>query len=242
MPHALAIETSGRLSSVAISEAGVVLAQESFEHGLKHAAEILPRIDALMKAVGWRPADLAEIYVSTGPGSFTGLRIGITLAKTLAFATNAKLVAVPSVQVLARNAPPEAREVIITLDAKRDQIFTARLHREGAGDDWTPSEPAHLDSLAAMISRSPRPVYLLGEGLPFHRKFIGENEAGVIETDPELWRARAEVVVQMGYLAARRGEFISPQSLIPLYIRKPEAEEKLEARRAADELKNFCHG
>src|ERR1700689_2652818 len=103
MPRALAIETSGRLGSVAIAEEGVVVAEDVFAHGLKHAAEMLPRIDAMVKAAGWRPADIREIYVSVGPGSFTGLRIGITLAKTLAFATGAKIAAVASVQVLANN-------------------------------------------------------------------------------------------------------------------------------------------
>jgi len=89
MSRGLAIETSGRLGSIAITVDGAVIAQDSFAHGLKHAAEIIPRIDALLKAAGWHPADIREIYVAVGPGSFTGLRIGITLAKTLAFATGA---------------------------------------------------------------------------------------------------------------------------------------------------------
>ncbi|HXE54444.1 MAG TPA: tRNA (adenosine(37)-N6)-threonylcarbamoyltransferase complex dimerization subunit type 1 TsaB, partial [Tepidisphaeraceae bacterium] len=105
MPRGLAIETSGRISSVAIVEDGRVLGEDQFPHGLQHAAEIIPRIDRLCRSHDWAPADLRELYVSAGPGSFTGLRIGITLAKTLALATGAKIVAVPSVRVLARNAP-----------------------------------------------------------------------------------------------------------------------------------------
>ena len=78
MIRGLAIETSGKLGSVAITEDGIVLAEDTFAHGLKHAAEMVPRIDHLLKAAGWQPADVREIYVSVGPGSFTGLRIGIT--------------------------------------------------------------------------------------------------------------------------------------------------------------------
>ncbi|HWE98133.1 MAG TPA: tRNA (adenosine(37)-N6)-threonylcarbamoyltransferase complex dimerization subunit type 1 TsaB [Tepidisphaeraceae bacterium] len=228
MTRGLAIETSGRLGSVAIAGDGVVVAEDSFAHGLKHAAEMVPRIDALIKSRGWAPADVREIYLSVGPGSFTGLRIGVTLAKTLAFATGAKIAAVPTVQVLAHNAPPGARDVVIVLDAKRDQIFTARLHREDSGR-WTVAEPAHLDSLAEMIRRSPRPVHLLGEGIPYHEKFLPKTDASVIVTPEPLWRARAAVVAEIGFAMAKAGEFTDPQTLTPLYIRRPEAEEKFEA-------------
>ncbi|MDB5173716.1 MAG: hypothetical protein JWN51_2489 [Phycisphaerales bacterium] len=228
MTRGLAIETSGRLGSVAIAEDGVVVAEDTFAHGLKHAAEMVPRIDALLKSHGWAPADVREIYISVGPGSFTGLRIGVTLAKTLAFATGAKIVAVPTVQVLARNAPAEARDVVIVLDAKRDQIFTARLHRENS-DQWAIAEPAHLGSLAEMLCRSPRPVYLIGEGIPYHEKFLPTGDASAIVTPAELWRAGAATVAGIGYAMALAGEFTDPQKLTPLYIRRPEAEEKYEA-------------
>src|SRR5688572_28669723 len=134
MARGLALETSGRTGSIALVQDGNVLHEEQFPHGLKHAAEIIPMIDRLFRGQGWRPRDLEEIYVSVGPGSFTGLRIGVTLAKTLAFASGVRIVAVSSVRVLVENAPAGAKHVIIVLDAKRDQIFTARFEREG--DRW----------------------------------------------------------------------------------------------------------
>jgi len=205
-----------------------MVAEDQFPHGLRHAAEIVNRIDALCQSVRWKPGDLAHVYVSIGPGSFTGLRIGITLAKTLAFATCAKLVAVPSVEVLAQNAPPGWQNAVIVLDAKRDQIFTAHF----ANKDGQPieAEPAHLDSLAAMLERSPRPVHLIGEGIPFHERFISQAGPGVIITPPELWQARASAVAEIGATLASRGQFVSPDLLTPLYVRKPEAQEKLEER------------
>ena len=229
MIRGLAIETSGRLGSIAITDDGAVIGEDAFAHGLKHASEMIPRIDRLLKSVNWRPGELREIYVSAGPGSFTGLRIGLTLAKTLAFATGAAAVAVPTVNVLAYNAPPEARDVVIVLDAKRDQIFTARLHRADSASQWTVVEPAHLDSLADILSRSPRPVWLIGEGLPFHEKFLPRDDRTVIPADLDAWRARASVVAALGYRMARDGQFTDAQSLAPIYIRKPEAEEKYEA-------------
>src|SRR5688500_5180312 len=133
MARGVAIETSGRVGSVAVVRDGTTVAEEQFPHGLQHAAQIVPIIDRLTRAQGWSPRDVEELYVSIGPGSFTGLRISVTLAKTMALATGVKLVAVPTVRVLAENAPPEARHLVIVLDAKRDQIFTARFER-GAGD------------------------------------------------------------------------------------------------------------
>src|SRR5437016_2233210 len=178
MPRALAIETSSRVGSVAAARDGVVLAEEQFEHGLQHAAQIVPILDRLCRAQGWQPRDVEQLYLSAGPGSFTGLRIGITLAKTMALATGVKLVAVPTVRVLVENAPANAKHVVIVLDAKREQIFTARFEREG--DRWLEREPAQLASLPDMLARAPRPVPLLGEGVPYHEKFIPKDDAGVI--------------------------------------------------------------
>ncbi len=228
MSRGLAIETSGRIGSIAIFDDDQAVAEESFAHGLQHAAEILPIIDRLVRQRGWTPADLQQIYVSAGPGSFTGLRIGITVAKTLAFDGGAKIVAVPSVAVLAENAPAEANHLIVVLDAKRDQIFTARFER--VAGQWRQREEAHLHDLPAMLSGSPRPVHLLGEGIPYHRKFIVESD-GAIVTPEETWVARAAVVGKLGVQMAARGESADVYQLTPIYVRKPEAEEKFEANK-----------
>jgi tRNA threonylcarbamoyladenosine biosynthesis protein TsaB len=225
MPRALAIETSGRLGSIAIVDGSAVVSEETFPHGLKHAADILPIIDQLIRARDWSPADVEHLYVSAGPGSFTGLRIAITLAKTMALATGVKLIAVPTMRVLAANAPPEAEHLIIVLDAKRDQIFTARF--EKIGTDWIEREPNRLDSLPAMLARSPRPVHLLGEGIPYHEKFL-PNDPSVIITSTETWRARATAVAELAQKMAAAKQFADPLQLTPIYLRIPEAQEKYE--------------
>ena len=167
---------------------GRVLAEEQFPHGLQHAAQVIPIIDRLCRAQGWGPSDVEQVYVSAGPGSFTGLRIGITVAKTLALVRGVKVVAVPTARVLVENAPEQAHYVVIVLDAKREQIFTARFER--VGETWEERDPAHVDSLAEMLKRSPRPVHLLGEGMPYHRKYIPDS-SDVIVTDEDWWRPRA---------------------------------------------------
>ena len=222
--RALAIETSGRSGSVALVEDAKILVEEPFPHGLKHAAGLLPLIDRLMAQHLWKPSDLKILYVSEGPGSFTGLRIGITLAKTLSLATGAKIVPVPSLRVLAMNAPSTAHNVIVVLDAKRDQIFTARYEGQ------TEREPAHLDNLAEILSRSPRPVHLIGEGIPFHQQFLPADRTGIIITAEECWQARATIVAQIGLELAAKNLFVAADQFIPVYVRKPEAEEKYDQR------------
>jgi tRNA threonylcarbamoyladenosine biosynthesis protein TsaB len=230
--RAIAIETSGRLGSVAIVESGRVLSEEEFPHGFKHAAGVVAVIDRLVQAQGWTPKDLAEVYVSAGPGSFTGLRVGITVAKTLALSLGVKIVAVPSTDVLARNAPEGWLNCIIVLDAKRGQIFTARYSNQAGR--IVRNEAAHLDTLAEVLARSPWPVHLIGEGIQYHRPSI-PADAEVIVTPEEAWRARARAVAEIGWEMGRAGEFADADTLTPVYIRRPEAEEKWEQLDAARE-------
>lgn len=228
----LAIETSGRVGSVALAEDGRVVAGDQFPHGLRHAAEMIPRIDRLCASLGIGPRDLGEIAVSIGPGSFTGLRIGVTLAKTLAMVTGARLIAVPTVRAVARNAPDPATELIVVLDAKRERIFTAALSRNGS--DWIEREPAHLDDLGSMLSRAPRPVWLLGDGIPAHRQFLPPTDMLVHLTSPELWQPRASAVVAEARILAAAGDFIEPDRLVPVYLRKAEAEEVWERKHPGE--------
>ncbi len=225
MIRALALETSGRQGSVALAEDGVAIAVERFDYGLQNAAKILPLIDGLCRSHSWAPSDLRELYISIGPGSFTGLRIGVTIVKTLAFVTGAAVIPVQTVDVLAENAPTDARELIIVLDAKRGQIFTSRLVRDAAG--WRQVEPPHLDRLVDILARAGRPVYLLGDGIPYHRDSFTESPE-VVLTASDTWVGRAEVVAALGHQLALRGSTVDPMSLVPLYIRRPEAEEKMD--------------
>lgn len=220
---ALALETSGRVGSVALARDGVVIDERTYPHGLQHAAALVPLIDAVCRDHGLAPRDLRELYVSIGPGSFTGLRVGVTLAKTLAFATGARIVAVPSLDVLAENAPAEARDLIVLLDAKRGEVFAARYEREGGA--WRVLELARMDRLATVLAAAPRPVTLLGEGVAFHRASI-EDASGIIFADESTWIGRASVVARLGRDRASRGAFASPHALVPRYVRLVEAEER----------------
>jgi len=217
----LAIETSSRVGSIALATGDKLLAVEKFQRTLGHVADLLPTIDRATQKLGWKAADLDEVYVSAGPGSFTGLRIGITVAKTLAQACGVRIVAVPSIEVIAANAPLGTINVGVVLDAKRKQVFAGRFQwRDG---QLTTTLQACLIEPGQFIAESPKPLLLIGEGVKYHRDAL--RAEGVDFTDESLWWPKAEMVHKIGRAMAKKGEFADPLALTPIYLRPPEAEE-----------------
>lgn len=227
---ALAVETSGRVGSVAVGRGETVLAEASFQTQHHHGVELLPTADRLCRATGMAPRSIAEVYVSGGPGSFTGLRIGVSLAKAMAFANGARLVRVSTLAVIAQNArdlsPPPARLVVI-LDAKRRHLFASSfVFREGGYEPL--DEPRERDPLTYLPSLGE--VAGLGEGIAYHREAVS-TASNVRVLPEEMNRARASTVYTLGCRAAEGGAFIEPGAMLPVYVRRPEAEEKWEARQ-----------
>lgn len=243
---ALAIETSGAIGSVAVgcSEAGrrdPILGVISFTRPRAHAIEFFSAIQLLCSQNHITPSELNHIYVSSGPGSFTGLRIGITAARTLAWATGAKIVSIPTLQVIAQGAmmtdqPPD--QVAVLLDAKRGHVYAAAFKRtRDSLTDTAPGtaayapicEPAEADP-GAFLAVCDRNCAVMGEGVLYHLKAVADSGLRVLPE--ESYRPRAEIVFALGIDAASKGRFSEPRDLIPTYIRPPEAEEKWVARQA----------
>ena len=232
----LAIETSSRNGSLALAAmhpAGEqLLAYRPFDQTRPtrdHAVDMLPMLDRTLAELGRQPTDIAEVYVSAGPGSFTGLRIAFTFARSLAFSIGCRLVLVPTVEVLAENAPADAINVAVVLDAKRSQVYTAVFSRPAAGGPLTQIYPTGVVAPAEMLAASPRPLHVLGEGIDYHREALSFGP-DVIELPRELWPPRADAVYRLGRRLAQAGRFTPPDAAIPTYIRRPEAEEVWERR------------
>lgn len=219
-PISIAIETSSRQGSVALGAGEGLLAELDFAADQRHAVQVISRLDELLAGSGLRPADVDEVYVSIGPGSFTGVRVGITVARTLAQAVpKIRLAAVPTVSAVARNAAGvEFENLAVVMDAKEETVYTACFGRS-AGGDIEPSRPAELVNLADLPGWLPKPVVLIGEALLYH-PVSGE---GVTPAPPELYYPKAKSVWEIGRQLARRGEFTSIPDLRPLYLRRPEA-------------------
>lgn len=232
MPVDLAVETSVRCGSVALVVDGVVSATERIFPGHAHAAGLVPQISRMLSAAGVTPAHVGRIFVSVGPGSFTGLRLGVTFAKVFAFTTGARLVAVPTMQVIAERAPRGAETVLVVSDARRGLVYAGQFRRQHP-DHPEPriSGPVSLMTLADALKSCPGPAFVLHDELPAPAMQELAAAGHVTLIGPPASLPDAEGVASVGARMAERGEFVSADELLPLYLRLTEAEEKLAAGR-----------
>jgi tRNA threonylcarbamoyladenosine biosynthesis protein TsaB len=230
----IGIETSSRRGSVALAEGPNVVAEAEFSTQTQHARELLPSLEELYRRAGWPRGKADQCYVSIGPGSFTGLRVAVAFARHLALAGATQIVAVPTLAVVAENCAsfePPPTPLAVVLDAKRGQVFAAVFEwREGA---YHGIEAPHLASPRELISRYDEKISVTGEGIDYHKEAIASSGATVV--DPAIWMPRAASVCRLGWRLAEQGAFIPARDLIPLYIRRPEAEEVWENRQAGME-------
>ncbi|MGQ9649121.1 MAG: tRNA (adenosine(37)-N6)-threonylcarbamoyltransferase complex dimerization subunit type 1 TsaB [Phycisphaerae bacterium] len=224
----LAIETSGRTGSVALATDGGRIVLAAGPLGVHaHASELMPAVQRMLATAGWAGDSLTDVFVSIGPGSFTGLRVGVTVARTLSWAIGTRVVAVPTLACLACNAlsltPPPVHLGVI-LDAKSGRVFCGAFEFQNGW--YAPAGETRMDTPGAFLARCPRPLAVLGEGIVQHRQVIAESGATVL--DSGLWAAKAENVVRVGIRLAGAGGYTPGGDLLPCYVRRPDPEEKWE--------------
>lgn len=232
-PRILALETSSPRGAVALAEGDRLLIEERFSAVEGHGRDLLPVVERLCRAQGWMPGTIQECHLSIGPGSFTGLRVAVAFTRHLALAVGARIVPVPTLDVLAANVltmsdAPAA--VAVMLDAKRAQVFGAiyRVHAETC----EPLAPAVVVEPARLLADAPRPIAALGEGTRHHLELLRELGISVL---PDAFHApSAAVVHRLGRRLAANGGYTRPEALVPLYVRRPEAEELWEKRQASN--------
>ncbi|MDP6360647.1 MAG: tRNA (adenosine(37)-N6)-threonylcarbamoyltransferase complex dimerization subunit type 1 TsaB [Planctomycetota bacterium] len=220
----LAIETSCAAGSVCLSEGEEIVQERYLGDGMIHGRELIPAVRDVMKDQCWSPTELELIAVSLGPGSFTGLRVGLAAAKTLALTCNAKLVGVPTLDVMAQNAPEEAEFICPMTDARRKEVNACLFQREGeeikACWEYRTFLPAEL------CEELPNGTWLLGDGLKaYEDAFNSSDDFHKLEED--AWHARSKWVARLGYRKCLDGEAADPHSLVPIYLRLPPVMEKL---------------
>ncbi|MBN1456926.1 MAG: tRNA (adenosine(37)-N6)-threonylcarbamoyltransferase complex dimerization subunit type 1 TsaB [Sedimentisphaerales bacterium] len=236
-PVSLAIETSGRTGSVALGTESKSIEQSSFSGLMRHSIELFPTIEQLLKKHNCGISDLKQIFITIGPGSFTGLRIAVSTAKMFALATNVKIVAVNTMDVIAQNANDIMRDsknkinrIVTILDAKRKQFYVASY--KNIDDGWIKTTTDCLmtaDDIIKEFADMNDPVYLLGEGLHYYKDMFDVDGMEVV--DDQYWTATAEKTYTVGYKMAQEKLFTDPGQLVPFYLRRPEAEVNWEKRQ-----------
>jgi tRNA threonylcarbamoyladenosine biosynthesis protein TsaB len=225
-PLIVAVETSGRYGSIAIAEGNRVLEEAAFSGAMRHSAELVGTIKDLLTHFGKKADQIKQVYISIGPGSFTGLRIAVTFAKTMHLANNCKIVTVDTLNVIALNINNKYEKLGVILDAKRGQFFAATYELKKT-DEGTMRYEKTLDDCLITATEfiekcvdTKRPIWLLGEGLVYYQdKF---NAKGVEFLDEKYWWPKASKVHALGWSKACRDEFAEPFTLQPLYLRQPQ--------------------
>lgn len=229
----LAIDTALDACAAGIldTDDGRLIAQETLPMKRGHAEALMPLIARVIESAGIGFTALDRIAATAGPGSFTGLRVAVTVARHLALARGARLVAVPTLDVIAdaaRPHVPDGGHVAALLDAKGGRVFAAYYRRDDAAMSRL-CEPK-LAPADAVLQSAPRPCWLTGEGLAYHEAAVAASGLSAVEEAARWPRARS--VLLLGWRAIERGDFVAPFDLVPLYIRPPEAEEVWARRQA----------
>jgi len=223
----LGIETSGRAGSVALCDGDRTLASYAFPEGRRRARSIVSAVDSVIAEAGTGKAGVSAVAVSQGPGSFTGLRVGVTCAKALAYALGWKCAGVPSLEALAWNAPPPAGGdgwACPVLDARRERV-NGMLFRWR--DGWRDTTGLLCVEPAELAGAIPEGALVFGSGVRAYPDVFVPERYKIGGAALEV--GRADVVARLGLERIRAGRDVDPMALVPRYYRPTAPEEKLGA-------------
>ena len=183
----LALETSSKAVSAAVTEDGKVLASGYQDTGLTHSRTLMPIVEHILKNTDLTVQDCDVIAVAVGPGSFTGIRIGVSAAKGLAFAAEKPAVGVSTLAAMARNVAWLDGLVICAMDARRQQVYNALFQAEnGTLTRLTPDRAISLEDLAAEIKGDQRPKIIVGDGARLCYNALSEQGISCRMAPPHL--------------------------------------------------------
>jgi tRNA threonylcarbamoyladenosine biosynthesis protein TsaB len=214
----LALDTATETGSLALVDKGRVLMEYSLESHDAYLTCLMPGVEALLRNAGKEAADLTAVAVSTGPGNFTGLRIGLATAKTLAWSLRCPLVPVPTLEALAARFPCHPQPVGVIMDAKRGEVFWG-LFRCPADRPQALEGPLRLP-VGELPARLPPAALLTGPGLTVHEDFLAPQlPPGIALAPPELRRPWAPILARLALHRLEAGLTANPAQLVPTYLR-----------------------
>jgi tRNA threonylcarbamoyladenosine biosynthesis protein TsaB len=227
------MDTATPVTGVAVGSEAGTLAEVAVRHERRHAEVLVPAVQWVLAQAEVDPAALAGVAVGTGPGLFTGLRVGVSTAKALAQAWGLPMVAVPSLDLIAFTHRHVQRAICPVIDARRGEVFCALYrHAPGGVVRLTDYQVLRPDQLAAGIEARGEEVLLCGDGALLYREafeHLGEQSelGGLTQASPS-----AAALVELALPRMLREEFTSPLEVTPLYLRRPDIDPNVERRLA----------
>ena len=214
----LALDTATEKGSLALVAEDRVLMEYALESHNSYLTRLMPGVATLLTTNGKDLADLAAVAVSLGPGNFTGLRIGLATAKTLAWSLKCPLVPVPTMEVLAAQFPFNPHPIGVVMDAKRGEVFWG-LFACPEDQPQVLEGPLRL-AAADLPPRLPRPLLLTGPGLEVHLDVLTPHlHPEIALAPPEMRWPRAPTLARLARHRLKQGLTADPAQLVPTYLR-----------------------
>ncbi len=227
----LALETSAKAVSAAVVENGKVLAYAYQNIGLTHSVTMMPMVDDMLKNAGLTVAEIEAVAIAKGPGSFTGLRIGVSAAKGLAWAAELPCCGVSTLEGMAKNVTTFEGLIICAMDARRNQIYNAlfRCH-EGVLERISEDRAIGLDELCEELKGCQEPMLVVGDGAALAYHYLKEFLSPLTLAPENVRYQNAVGVALAAEEAIARGENCEGRDLTPTYLRLSQAERERLAK------------
>lgn len=221
----IGIETSGREGTVALLREEKLVTERSLSHeGRRHARTLVHELQQMLAEANVAPRACDLLAVSVGPGSFTGLRVGVVCAKTWAYATGCRLVAVDTLHAIAASAEDSVDRVDVVSDAQRGDLFLGRFCRDDQRA-WMSEADTQIISTDEWLKQLTMERSVTGPAIEKLKERIQQSVCILPES---TWHPSARTVARVGHTMAQAGQTVDHWSLVPLYLRKSAAEEKAE--------------
>ena len=227
----LALDSTAVVGSVALCEDSRMVAHYTLNTGNTHSQTLLPMIESVLKSAEWEIDDLDLFAVSQGPGSFTGVRIGIATIKGLAFGKNIPCAGVSTLEALAYNLRYYSGIICPVMNARRAQVYNALFACEnGVLTRLCPDRAISIAELDEELATATQPIYLVGDG--YDITLDGFQKTQVVPVPDELRYQSGYSVALCGLAAHSRGEAVNDTALAPVYLRPSQAERERNERLA----------
>lgn len=224
----LAIDTSSLVLSCALAEEDRLVAEWTVQRKLTHSEQLIPHMDAMLKEAGVERKEITAFACALGPGSFTGLRIGLATAKMAARIWGVPLIGVDTLEGLAWNMAGAQAFILPLEDAQRGNVYAALY---GAYENmWLEKEAAAapIDTVIDAALRHGGPLIAVGEAADMYKEKL--VQAGILLAPPQNRSCRAGSIAMAAWAKWKRGEVADPMTVVPNYIRRSEAEVLWEQR------------
>lgn len=215
----LALDTATRMMSLALHDGAQVLHEATWHTPNHHTIELAPSVQRVLAAHALAPADLRAVAVAQGPGSFTGLRIGLGFAKGFAVSQGLAFVAVPTLHIVAAASGWFEGELVAVLQAGRGRICVQRFVWQG--DRWQPVVPPAIESWEALVDSLDGPALIAGEVNEQGRTVLADAAPAAKVAPAALGLRRAGVLAELAWQRLRDSDTDNPATLTPIYLHQP---------------------